>query len=545
MSSFPMSLTFPLSQWFSKQRYIKPVLITLGLSLAVYYSSQLVGFNIPNLLDGIPKGLEVISFMLPPDWSAFSAMLRPALQTIVMAFLGTVIGTFISIFFGLAAAANIAPKWIRAVSRFLIATERALPETIIILILVAGLGLGPFPGIMALSLGCVGMLGKLFADSIEEIDNKILDAIAATGASRFQVIKFGVLPQILPSIISNTIFRFEINIRMSVILGAVGAGGIGYELYHSFGLLEYERATTALLVILSLVFLSEKLSGFLRKRILDEKEIMNRSKQKELKPSQQFKKQVNFIAVTLGVVTALFVLLGINPMILFTDFHYMVNLLFVDMLPPDLPVLWETDKVYNSIFETIAMAFLGTLFGGMLALLLAFFAADNVAPNKYIRSVTRFVLAIERVTPSLVIILIFIIALGIGPFAGTCALILGTVGTFGKLFADAMENVEKAPVDAIYCTGANKLQAIKYGIVPQALPNIVANWFYALDVNLRVAISLGIFGGGGIGFELYMAMRVLQYKQALAIILFTLILVSSIEKISDYFRRKIMVTSNL
>ncbi|NJK97549.1 MAG: ABC transporter permease subunit [Bacteroidales bacterium] len=168
------------------------------------------------------------------------------------------------------------------------------------------------------------------------------------------------------------------------------------------------------------------------------------------------------------------------------------------------------------------------------------FRFRQYCPRKICAIYYKIFACFERVTPSLIIILIFIIALGIGSFAGTCALIVGTIGTFGKLFSDAIEQVERGPVDAIYSTGANRLQAIRYGILPQAIPSIIANWFYALDVNIRLAIALGIFGGGGIGFELYMAMKVLRYKEALAMIFFTIILVSSIEKISDYFRRRII-----
>jgi len=522
------------------QRFKRPLLIAIVLTIVLIASGVVVGFNISDLFKGIPKGLEVIGFMIPPQWNAFGEMLKPALDTIVMAFLGTIIGTVLSLFFGLAGAANISPKWLRNTSRFIIATERALPETVIILILVAGLGLGPFPGIMALSLGCIGMLGKLFADAIEEIDQKTLDAIQSTGANKFQIIRFGVLPQIVPAIIANTIFRFEINIRMSVILGAVGAGGIGYELYHSYGLLEYQRATTALICILALVFITERISTYMRKKILDENEVMKRADAKIIAPSKKFKISMYWIISILLIVTILFWILQINPMVFFTDFHYMTSLIFNDMLPPDFEILWRNTNIYKSIFETLAMAFLGTIIGGSLALFFAFLAARNTTPHKWVSALSRFFMAFERVTPSLIIILIFIIALGIGSFAGTCALIVGTIGTFGKLFADSIEHVDRLTVDAIYSTGASKLQAIRFGILPQAMPSIIATWFYALDVNIRMAIGLGIFGGGGIGFELYMAMKVLRYKEALALIFFTIILVSSIEKISDYFRRRIL-----
>jgi phosphonate transport system permease protein len=273
--------------------------------------------------------------------------------------------------------------------------------------------------------------------------------------------------------------------------------------------------------------------------------MMKRSEVKTVLPSKKFKQQIQIISAILLVVSVLFIILEINPFILFTDFHYMTSLLFNDMLPPNFNMLWGNTTIIKSMSETLAMAFLGTLIGGSLAFFLAFFASDNTAPNKGVRSLTRFLLAFERVTPSLIIILIFIIALGIGSFAGTCAVLVGTIGTFGKLFSDAIEHVDKAQIDGIYSTGANKLQVIRFGIMPQVLPSIIANWFYALDVNIRLAIALGIFGGGGIGFELYMAMKVLRYKDALAMIFFIIILVSSIEKISDFFRRKIINNTQL
>src|SRR5208283_3377931 len=101
------------------------------------------------------------------------------------------------------------------------------------------------------------------------------------------------------------------------------------------------------------------------------------------------------------------------------------------------------------------------------------------------------------------------------------------------------------PLEAIYSTGAHKLQAIRYGILPQVLPSFIANFFYAFDVNMRAAIFLGIFGGGGIGYEYYMVMKVLRYKDALALICFTIVLITLLEKISDYLRKKVIGVDKL
>jgi len=220
-----------------------------------------------SLWTGIVKGLEFITFMFPPDWAAFPEMVQPAFQSVLIAFLGSVFGTLLSIVFAVFASSNLVHPLIRNTTRFLIGFERSLPEIIQLLLLIAAFGLGQMAGIIALTLGCVGMLGKLIADAIEELDPVMLESMSSVGANKMQIIVFGVLPQIIPNLISYALFRFEINIRLSVILGAVGAGGIGYQLDYSFGMLQYHKAFTALIVIMVMIFGMEHLSQLLRNKI--------------------------------------------------------------------------------------------------------------------------------------------------------------------------------------------------------------------------------------------------------------------------------------
>jgi len=247
------------------RRHFGTGVVLAALILASAYLSEV---NLPDFVKGITKGLALLSFFLPPDWNAIRDMIRPALVTIVICLVATPIGAIFSIVFGLAGARNVAPRWLRLTSRSIIAAERGLPEIVILLVLVAAFGLGPFAGVMALAIGSIGMLGKLMADAIEEIDPRILDATAAVGATHWQVIRHAVLPEVLPAFVANSIFRFEVNLRASVLLGAVGAGGIGYELNAAINQLEYSRATVAALISLALVFLSERVSDSIRSRVL-------------------------------------------------------------------------------------------------------------------------------------------------------------------------------------------------------------------------------------------------------------------------------------
>ena len=221
------------------------------------------------LAAGIPRGIDLLGHMFPPAWEAFPQLMAPALQTVQIAFVGTVFGILIAFMVSLFAAANLNPnRAVREITRGLLSAQRALPDLIILLLFVAIVGLGPFPGVMALALSSVGMLGKLFADASEEVDPRPLEALAAVGATKGQIIRYAVLPQVLPSLITNSLYRFDTNIRMSIFLGAVGAGGIGFNLVVSIRLLEYQAALSAIIVVLILVLACEKLSDVLRTKLL-------------------------------------------------------------------------------------------------------------------------------------------------------------------------------------------------------------------------------------------------------------------------------------
>jgi len=252
---------------FSFKRYRKWVIPLIVLAALTEGAAIVCGATMDKLLTGLARGAAFLAYMFPPDWSAFSDMLEPAFQSVIVAFLGSVFGTFLALVFAMLAASNIAPAWLRNTARFLIGFERSIPEIIIMILLIAAYGLGPHAGVVALALGCVGMLGKVLADTIEELDPVMLESMESVGANKLQIITFGVLPQIMPNLISYALFRFEINIRLSVLLGAVGAGGIGYELDYSFNLLQYHRALTAMLVIIIMVFGTERLSYILRKNL--------------------------------------------------------------------------------------------------------------------------------------------------------------------------------------------------------------------------------------------------------------------------------------
>lgn len=213
--------------------------------------------------------------------------------------------------------------------------------------------------------------------------------------------------------------------------------------------------------------------------------------------------------------------------------------LLSEMLPPNWEVFTRA-RILWSILEALSMAFLGTLFGTVGSLLLALLAASNITPSPTIRAVAKGLMAAERAVPTLVIILLLVVVVGLGPFAGTIALALGSIGMLGKLFAEAIEDVDPKPLEALTSTGATPLQVMRYAILPQVLPSLVANTLYRFDINLRAALFLGVVGGGGVGFELHRAMNLFRYRDALAITVLTLGVVWLAEALSDRLRAKII-----
>lgn len=224
--------------------------------------------NPAKLVEGVPKMGDLLSRMLPPDAGMLRRIADPLLQTLEMALLGTTMGMLLALPFSFLAATNTSPsRIVGTIARTVIATLRTVPELIWAMLLVTAVGLGPFPGVIALTLHTLGGLGKLYYESIESIAPGPLDAMRAVGASRIRVNLFGIVPAAMPLLLSNTLFYWEYNNRASTVLGLVGAGGIGFALTQSVANFAYREATTCLLAIVVVLACIDRLSAALRQRI--------------------------------------------------------------------------------------------------------------------------------------------------------------------------------------------------------------------------------------------------------------------------------------
>lgn len=240
-----------------------------GVALVALIALGFTGFFDPTrFADGAPALAQLFGEMIPPDFSRWRAWLRPLLDTLAMSIAGTALAVVLSLPLALLAAPNTAPNpVIYRVCRTLLSFLRSVPELIMGVIFVAAVGFGALPGVLALGLHSAGMVGKFYAEAIEHVDPRPVEAARAAGASFFQVITHAVLPQVLPQMADITIYRWEYHFRASTVLGIVGAGGIGFELMAALRLIRYDQVSAILLTILACVIVVDALGGMLRQRL--------------------------------------------------------------------------------------------------------------------------------------------------------------------------------------------------------------------------------------------------------------------------------------
>lgn len=214
--------------------------------------------------------LKTILRFFPPNLSFLLTLLKPTIETFMIAVLGTVLAILFSIPVSWLAARNITPYLpiTYPIGRLIMTISRSVHEIVWGLIFVAALGLGPFPGILAIGMRSIGFLSKLTAEEIEHVNMGPIEAIEATGASKAQVILYGIIPQVLHLFIGNVIFQWDINIRRATIIGLVGAGGIGIVFTIQMAMYQYRNATATIIAVLILVMLGEYVSNRLRMKVI-------------------------------------------------------------------------------------------------------------------------------------------------------------------------------------------------------------------------------------------------------------------------------------
>jgi phosphonate transport system permease protein len=396
---------------------------------------------------------------------------------------------------------------------------RAIPELVLAIVAVVALGFGPAAGVAALGLHYAAVIAKLYAETLGGVRRDAAEALRATGATATSAFLLGMLPAAWPGIVGFSAYALESIMRAAVIVGVVGAGGIGALLVQQLNLADYRgfAVSTALLVVI--VALVDAASSRLRARATP---------------------------ATVGAVFVAIVLIGVGAFALTADPPWItiarlpqhLAAFIASSLPPRVtPAIVATAA--GGVGVTLVVALVATLAGTLIALPLAWLATAATRAASTLRrtspgarlcsGITRVVLAALRAAPPIALALIGLSVVGLGPKAAVFALVLHTTGVLGKLLAESLELAERGPAEALAAAGATGAVATLVALVPTAAAVMTAHLLYRLEWNVRASTVLGMVGAGGLGQAIFNEQQLLHYQTLATYVIVAVVLVLIID----------------
>jgi phosphonate transport system permease protein len=550
------------------------VLITLGaIALSAYqaglgqWGRELVNWN------GIPQVWQFVTASVSPDFSPefLTVIARATLVTLAYAVVGTGLSVALGMVGGIVSSAiwwrTLFPegsalaglsRWFWLLVRGLLAFPRAIHELIWGLVLLQIFGLDPLVAIGAIAIPFGAIVSKVFSEILDETPHQPLYNLLNAGISPPKALLYGLLPQALPNLLSYAFYRFECSLRSAAVLGIIGAGGLGYEIFLSLQSLRYDQLWTGFYALIVLNGAVDAWSALVRRRMgFTSRLDLNYSSQAQgtnapyrrakisklskwsqgqksdhhprdgdLLPAATLHPQhrdwflrLSWFGVALAIPLSLF-FLDINWAILIAP---RTRELWGDLWAsavPALPSVEELRQLISLAYLTLAMAILAGAMAGVGGVFLSFPAAQNMLlPGGLLQPVgqhkntfpwfatavlgfSRLVLLVSRAIPAPIWALVFLFVLFPGILPGALALAVHNFGILGRLMAEVNENLDDRPVRALRSLGASSGQVMVYGILPQNLPRFLAYILYRWEVCLRETVIVGLVGAGGLGRRL-------------------------------------------
>ena len=563
---------------------LSPAKVSLAIGMAAFVVSwQVIGVDLHSVfsIQAASDAWKFLSGLFPPDFSPgfLGTVLKATGQTLATAVASTILSIVLGLPLAVLASANLWQRGILVegvkrsggtaiiftasrVARAVLGFIRAVPDILWAILFVTMVGLGPLAGTLALAVAYSGLIGQVYSAVFDASDMQPLEALQSTGATRLQIFLRGMLPQSLPALTAYSLYSFECCVRAASVLGLVGAGGIGYEIGVSMRLFEYGQVLTLILAFVALMALTDGVSRLIRWRItrraVKRPELPDVSdvavptvSERPLSRTGYWARFLVPIAILIGLAAA-FYFSGFTPDVLDQENLIRHAVRFISrMVPPNIQPAFVYKMGYL-VLQTFSISFIGTLigifFGAILALpataSLTFLNQDTTGRHGVIERSIRFLtywsarlaLNVLRAIPELVWVLVCILVIGIGPFAGAIAIGLHTGGVLGKLYAEVMEEVHRAPVEALYAVGARPLQVLLYAVWPQAKPMLFNYTLLRWEANLRVSTILGLVGGGGLGQAIYNRIQLGFYQDVATMILLVYALVIATGWVGDRIR---------
>ncbi|QGU05224.1 Phosphate-import permease protein PhnE [Corynebacterium comes] len=530
--------------------------VMAALFVAGAWSIHDLGISPGTIVDSFGNAVNFARRIFPLDFPPPGETVSLIVETLAIVFLATALSVALSIPVALAAARptsrGAGAQW---TARALIVLARAIPDLVLAIIFLRMFGLGATAGILALGIHSVGMVAKLYADAVEELDDGPRESIESIGGTRRQQITAAIPQVLLPQMIATALHRFDINLRTSVLLGYVGVGGIGLAISESLRVLDYQRGMALAVIVLVLCIVIELISGGIRAAIMSSSggtvvggtwvdRLLNRGRDSAGGPdlrltppwtTARIRRFGAFLLIAVLTVASLYRVdvtwstLGQGIL----DLPQTVGLFLPPSTGGSFPLLLE------QLLVTVQIALAATVLGAVLAIPIGVLAARNVVANPYVHGFFRTFIVVIRGIPELILAIIFVVITGLGGVAGTLALAVGAVGLLSKLVADSLEETDVEVQTALRTAGASEAQIFFSATMRQAAPAFVAHTMYLLDTNIRSATLLGVVGAGGIGFLLLNASRINQFEVVTTILLLMIAVVLLVEGVSMWLRKTV------
>lgn len=522
-------------------------LVGLAFLGAGVWSLREIGINPAVLAKSVDNAGNFLTRMFPLDFPPLGETLSLVGETLAIVALSTLLAVLLSIPIALLSAESTSPhRAAQLTGRGLTVLCRATPDLVLAILFFRVFGLGAAAGILAMGIHSVGMIAKLYADAIEELDDGPRESIQAAGATRRQQITAAIPQRLMPQIIATALHRFDINLRTSVLLGYVGVGGIGLAISDALRVLDYQRGMALAFIVLGLCIVIEMISGSIRVALFGRRSRKRRMLARERRQATATRLTPPWDADRIGQFASFAVVIAITVWS-FAEVNLSWSEFWTGLgnLPAALALFFPPSTggalstMLDQLVITLQIALAATFIGAVLAIPIGCFAARNVVRNPVMHGFFRVLIVTIRGIPELILAIIFVVISGLGAVAGTLALAVGAVGLLSKLVADSLEETDTQVQDALRATGATEVQVFFAATIRQAAPAFVAHTLYLLDTNIRSATLLGVVGAGGIGFLLLNAARVNQFDVVTMILILMILVVLAVEAIAVWLRNSI------
>jgi phosphonate transport system permease protein len=467
-------------------------LLVLLASLANLLSAQQGVLN----ADGWPFLAEFWTHAVAPETSA--EFLRTTAAAAVTTVALGVLGTLLSVGIGLVLAPVMSDTWwspasrtgasraARAggllLSRVTMALPRGVHEVVWGLLLITVLGRDPLVGVAAIAIPYGAITAKVYSELLDEADHEPYELLRAAGAGRAAALLYGLLPGLVPAVVSYAFYRFECSIRSAVILGMIGAGGLGLQLTLSFQGLQYAQMWTSIYALLVLGAVIDRWGALLRRGAGRRRWLLSTG-----------------LAVTLAAGSLWHLAPDLSRWFSARTLELLTRLVG-DLVPPQLPAGGWSELVVRSL-ETVQMSVVAITLASALGVTVALVAA-RAATTPFRRSLAwaaRQLLLLTRTVPAPVWALLVLFVIFPGPLPGALALGIYTFGVLGRLFAEVVEELDPHPREALTVLGAAPAASFAYAAVPAAAGRLIAYSLYRWEVTARETVVVGVVGAGGLG----------------------------------------------